>query len=402
MSGNKNKFNVDELLGDLFSELSLNKLFEDRIKDLEMTPTGALEILGIEYRALQGILNGITPRVDMRNFIKLSSFLKISREEVIRLYYQALEDNFPEVKENSAKKRDFINDHFDLACLRRIGFIDSISDYIEIENKINMHFGLKTIFEYQLPNQEIAFSSGVRKAKNIFSKGFWIRSAIEAFEKFNNPYQYQKSRLIEYFPEIRWQSTDVANGLINVISDLYRLGITVIYQNPIPSLHIKGATLVINDKPCIVFTNYLGFYSSLWMTLCHELSHVLFDLEEIRKFKYHLSDDNDELPVQDKEAAADLFASEFLLSREKLEQIKPHINNRRFIKEFANRHQIHDSFIYSFYAFRYDKTDSKAWAKAKTFNPSFDEFIGKVENPWDKSQSIEQYVEELKNSSIYN
>jgi HTH-type transcriptional regulator/antitoxin HigA len=402
MPKENNKFNVDELLGDLFSEVSLNKLFEDRIKELKMTPTHALEILGIEYRALQGTLNGNTPRVDMRNFIKLSSFLKVSKEEVIRLYYKALQDNFPEVKENSAKKRDFIDANFDLACLRRIGFIESISDYAEIENKINRHFGLKTIFEYKLPNQEIAFSSGVRKVKNIFSKGFWLRSAIDAFEKFNNPYQYKKSRLMEYFPEIRWQSTDVANGLTNVISDLYRLGVTVIYQSPIPSLHLKGATMIVNDKPCVVFTNYQGFYSTLWLTLCHELSHVLFDLEEIKRFKYHLSDDNDELPVQDKEAAADRFASEFLLSGEKLEQVKPHINNRRFIKEFASRHQIHDSFIYSFYAFHYDKTNPKAWVKAKTFNPSFEGFISKVENPWDRSQSIEQHVEELKNSNIYN
>lgn len=399
--GNEN-FNVDELLGNLFPKVTLNVLFEQRIKELDIAPTKALEILEMEYRALQAIINGSSTRVDIRNFASLASFLKISREEVIRLYYAALEDNFPELIEYSPKKRDFINNHFDLATLRRIGFIDSISDYLKIENKILRHFSLRSIFEYKLPSQEIAFSSGVRKAKNIFSKGFWLNSAIDAFEQFANPHKYEKTRLMEYFPEIRWQTTDVENGLTNVISDLYRLGITVIYQSPIPALHLKGATMVINDKPCIVFTDYMGFYSTLWHTLCHELSHVLFDLEEIRRFKYHVSDDNDELPVKEKEKSADYFASEFLLSVDKLEQIKPHINNRRYIKEFAKRHQVHDSFIYTYYAYNYKDVDPKAWARAKVHNPSFENFIKKVENPWAETQSIDEHVKNLKNNTIYS
>ena len=47
-----NNFNVDSLLSGLFPREELNDLFEKRIKELEITPTNALEILDIEYRAL--------------------------------------------------------------------------------------------------------------------------------------------------------------------------------------------------------------------------------------------------------------------------------------------------------------------------------------------------------------
>jgi HTH-type transcriptional regulator/antitoxin HigA len=356
MSKDKKDFNVDVLLNSLFPQVTLNELFDKRIQELGIAPTKALEILDIEYRALQGILNSASTRVDTRNFIKLASFLKMSKEEVISLYYKSLEIHFPELADYPKEKIDFINNHFDLATLKRIGFISSISDYPLIERKINSHFGFKSIFEYKLPTQEIAFSAGVRKPKDIYSRGFWIQSAIDAFDEFNNPYTYHKDKLMNYFPNIRWQSTNVLQGLPNVISDLYKLGVTVFYQTSMPSLHLKGATAVVNEKPCIVLTDYMGFYTTLWHTLCHELSHVLFDLDEIKKSKYHISDEeNEEISVSDKEKAADHFASEFLLSKDKITQIKPHINNHKYINEFAERHQVHKSFIYTYYAYEYDK-----------------------------------------------
>jgi hypothetical protein len=47
--------------------------------------------------------------------------------------------------------------------------------------------------------------------------------------------------------------------------------------------------------------------------------------------------------------------------------------------------------------------DSKAWAKAKTYNPQFDELLKKIENPWSDSKPTKEHVRFLKSSStIYN
>ncbi len=401
---NKNKnFDVDNLLNSLFPTEKMIDLFEKRIAELDISPTHALEILDIEYRALQGILNGTSTRVDTVNFIRLASFLRLTKEKVIDLYFKALEENYPDTIAFPKEKIDFINSHFDLATLYKAKFITTISDYRYIEHRLNSHFGLKSIFEYKLPTKNIAFSAGIKQPKDLFTRAFWINSAIDAFEEFNNPYDYDKTLLMKYFPEIRWHSTNVEQGLLSVISDLYKLGVTVFYQSSMSNVNLKGATLNINNKPCIIITDYKGFYTTLWHTLCHELCHVLFDFEDITKSVYHISEEESEdFGILEKEKDANRFAREYLFSKDKLFQAKPHINNKKFIIDFAAQHQVHPSFIYTYYAFDFDQIDDKAWAKAKVNNPSFELFIKKIENPWVDSKPTKQHVAYLKKENIYN
>jgi len=399
----EDSFNVDDLLNNLFTQDNLATLFDDRVKELGIAPTNALEIMEIEYRPLQNILNGLSPRVDARSFLKLANFLNQPVERIIQLFYKALEANFPEIQDYPKEKIDFINKNFDLATLKRIGFIKDIADYKHIEECILRYFGYKSIFEFKLPGQDIAFSSGIRYAKNILSKGFWVKSAIETFKSLHNPYEYNRESLMAYIPKVRWQSTSVEKGLLNVVKDLFRLGVTVLYQKSVPSLHLRGATIIVNSKPCIVLTDYMGFYTTLWHTLCHEISHVLFDLEDIKKSRYHISEEkNNELPVKEREAAADFFAREFLFSRDKLELVRPHINNRKFIKDFAERTQVHESFIYTYYAFEYGNEDPKAWARAKLRNPPFENLVQSIENPWDNIDPIEIHIGKLKENEVYS
>ncbi|WP_312339507.1 ImmA/IrrE family metallo-endopeptidase [Sphingobacterium sp.] len=396
-------FNVDELLSSLFPDESLFTLFENRIQELGIAPTNALEIMEIEFRALQNILHGTSPRVDTRNLMKLSNFLNLPLERVVKLFYRALESNFPELQEFPQEKIEFINKNFDLAMLKRMGFIKDLANYRHIEDCILRYFGYKSIFEFKLPDQDVAFSAGIRPPKSKLTKGFWIKSAIDTFAILSNPYDYDRKNLMAYIPEIRWQSINVENGLKNVVNDLFRLGVTVLYQTSVPSLHLKGATIIVDDKPCIVLTDYMGFYTTLWHTLCHELSHVLFDFEEIKKNKYHISEEqNSELPIQEKEKEADNFAREFLFSKEKLDLVKPHINNKKFVEEYALRNQIHESFIYTYYAREFGKDDPKAWARVKAKDPSFKSIMEYIENPWDKFSPIEDHIEKLKNNGIYS
>ena len=400
---NSDDFNVDALLKGLFHNERLNDLFEKRIKELNLLPTNALEILDIEYRALQGILNGTNKRVDYTNFTKLASFLKISRERVISLYFDELEKNFPEKAPYPQNKIDFINKNFDLATLRKAGFIKSITDYKEIENRINQRFGFKSIFEYKPIKRGIAFSAGVIKPKNEQTRELWIENVIEAFEELANPYEYDRQKLIKYIPSIRWQCTNVEHGLRYVISDLYKLGVSVLYQSPLSTLHLRGATLVVNEKPCVVLTDYKGFYPTLWFALMHEISHVLFDLEEIKANTYHISDEEPEdLHLIEKENQANGFAREYLFSKEKSAVARAHINNKNYILNIAEQNHVDASFIYVFYAFDTGKDDLKAWQKAQKSNPDFTELIAPLDLKWTDNKSISEHIQLLKNSKIYS
>jgi len=417
MSDNNKKFNVDELLSNLFPPERLNSLFEKRITELQINPTNALEILDIEYRALQGILNGTNKKVDYTNFIKIASFLQIPKEKVLELYFNELQKNFPSSSPYPQDKINFLNANFDLAILKKAGIIKSIHDYREIENIINRYLGLNNIFDYKLPSNEMAYSEGkgIIQPKTILNRGFWINYAKEAFKEINNPNIYNKESLINYFSEIRYHSTDIEQGLKVVINDLYELGVTVYYQDSLPTLRLKGATIAIDNKPCIVITNYAGFYSTLWHTLCHELSHVLFDFDEIKgnEYQYHISEDitenNDDttqtlvipkkLVTTDKEVAADDFAREYLFSKEKLLKAAPHLTNKNFIHNYAAQNHVHPSFIYTYYAYDVGKENPKAWAIAKRNNPNFDELIKQLENSWDNEfhKLAKDHVDYLKN-----
>ncbi len=143
-------FDVDNLLNELFKPSSppaktLKELFNDRVRQLQITPTNVLDILKIPYRTLNGILNGSQKVVDFTNLIKIADFLQIPREQVIQLYLGELEKNFPNETKSSAKTIEFIKDNFDLVALKKAGFIKSINDYEQIESNIKKFFGLKSI-----------------------------------------------------------------------------------------------------------------------------------------------------------------------------------------------------------------------------------------------------------------
>ncbi len=393
--GDDNNISIDDLLNGLFRPSSLRELFDKKLKELEISATTVAGLLDMQNRALNGILDSTMKTVDYTYFIRLSSFLQIPREKVLELYIAGLDARYPTTTITSDKV-EFIKENFDLAALRKAGFIDSITDFVQIEQRLLYRLRLKSIFEYRKPNNDVAFSSGLIKPKNELTRSFWIKAAMSALYEIENPNTYNRQGLIEYFPQIRWHCTNIERGLTEVIRSLYKLGITVIYQPPLPTLQLRGATFALDDKPCIVLTNYVDFYSTLWFALIHELYHVLFDWDEIRANLYHLTDDNDDqLSVRQREDLADNFAREYLFSRQKSQDVKRYLNDQEFVQSYANSQHVHASFIYVFAA--YDAgSDKRAWGRARKLSPSAKNAIQHIDLPWENVATTELITEERK------
>jgi HTH-type transcriptional regulator / antitoxin HigA len=407
MSDRSKEFDVNALLNNLFepqSEETLNDLFNKRVKELNIAPTNVLNIVGISYRPLKGILSGTQKTVDFTNLIKLANFLQIPKEKVIQLHIEALEKNFPEETVVSPEVVKFLKENFDLVSFRKSKFISSITDYKDIVAKLTSLYRLKSIFDYKPPHVDVAFSAGVTTPKNKTIRQNWIKAAETIFEEINNPYEYNRKALLDYFPQIRWHSINVEKGLLEVIRDLYRLGVTVIYQERTQGLNkLNGATFQVNGKPCIVLSNYMGFYPTLWFSLIHELFHALFDWNEILTNGYHLSeDDSDILSVAEKEEEANDFARKYLFSKEKTLQIKPRLNNEILVSKFAENNQVHKSFIYVFHAKDVKDGNGTYWAKARLHNPDaeFKKLIDSINNPWENRKPVAEHVKHLK-ETIY-
>ena len=388
------KFDVDSLINAVFKpKEELTDFFQKRIDELKITPTDALKLLGMGQNTLHGILHGTQQLVNFGNLIKLADFLQLPKEKVVDLYLNELEKNHPPQHSISPDKVKFIKENFDLAALKKSGFIKSISDYSEIEKKITYYFGLRSIFDYTSPSVDVAYSEVSIKPKNYLTRAFFTNAAKYFFEEVENPYEFNRELLINYFAEIRWYSSNVELGLKSVVRDLFKMGITVIYLPPLSSLRIRGATFAVNNKPCIVLTDYIGFYPTLWFALVHELFHVLFDWEEIKQNKYHLTDDDDDrLKIREKENEADNFARQYLFSLEKTNKVKDFLNNQMYVKDVARANQVHPSFIYVFYAWDTGKKDRMAWPRARRHSPDIKLSIREMDNPWDDPLSITSFV----------
>lgn len=394
-----NLFDIDILLNNAFQGPTLKELFENKLKELKISKTNVQEILDMPYRTLNGILEGTQKLVDVTNLIKLADFLQIPKEHVFKLYVQAVQFVHPTEATISPKKIEFIKENFDLAVLKKAGLINDLYDYAHIEKRIIRRLGFKTIYEYTKPKVDVAFSSGLFKPTNLLTRLFWIRAAMRALEEYDNPHEYDRQNLISFFPRIIWYTLNVEMGLQQVMKALFKLGITVIYQPPLQGLQLKGATFKVNDKPCVVLTNYQGFYSTLWFCLIHELYHVIFDWEDIKNDTYHLTDDdNEDLTVRERERFADKFARDYLLAPEKIDTIKPFLYNEIQVRKFAHDNHVHESIVYAIYA--YKNNDRKDWARVRRYSPPVAAAIKKFDYPWTDETPLEEFVIEQKEINL--
>lgn len=398
------EFDVDALLEGIMmpEKPTLRGLFDKKLKELNMSATTAYKMMGMNYRAVNKILSGSQKLLDLSSLPDFASFLEIPEEEVIKLCLDALKKNTPTSTTISSKKIRFIKESFDLVVLKKAGVIDSLKDFEHIEKRLNARLGLKSILEYRRPTVDIAFSSGSFKPENDRNRAFWVKAATACFEEIDNPNEYSKEGLIDLFPRIRWYTMNVGRGLTEVIRQLYKLGITVVFQPPLLTLQLRGATFSHNNKPCIVLSDYVGFYPTLWFALVHELSHVLFDWAEIKEGKYHLSDDkNETLTVREREKEADRFTRNYLFSVEKTNKIRPYLSDNNYVNEFARDNHVHPSFIYVFNAHDVGDTDRMAWARARRHSPAtlIKQALEVIDLPWeDENPAVEVLLQKYKSA----
>lgn len=398
MSKSPDISSIYEFLG-IKGKKTLDDLIEDRKEELSITSDRQLStLLGINIDTLNRILHGENQKVDLISIIKISTFLELNIEETVNFYISNLKpEALTEIEET--KKANFIIKNFDLDGLKKIGFIKTKTDFKYIEKRILDFFDIESIYDY---NDKVAaplFSKSKRSSSDLMNS-FWIKSAYLQLEKINNPNDYNFEDFKSLIPKIRPYTRLESVGFQTVIRALYVVGITVIVQKYVHKTSVKGATFIVNDKPCIIITDYYGKYDMMWFTLFYELCHVYYDLEELRKNKYHLSGESDLLLLN--EDRANLFARAMLFSDEKLNYIESNINNPYAVSMYAKEHGIHPSIIYGFYIHDQDvslksnlyKKFSKHLISSEIALKSIKSYVWTSENP---KEEIEQIIEKISN-----
>lgn len=333
---------------------TLKDMIDDKKDERSITSDKQLAtLLGINIDTLNRIINGENKKVDIISFIKISHFLELNIDETVKVYIATLQPDAV-VDIEDTKKANFIIKNFDLDGLKSIGFIKSKTDFKAIEKRIITYFNIDSIFDYE-SKVAIPLYSKSNLSSNDLMNIFWVKSAYSHLESMQNPNDFNPDDFKKLISKIRPYSRLESNGLLTVIKALYVVGVNVIVQKYVSKTSVKGATFIVNQKPCIILTDFYGKYDMLWFTLFHELCHIYYDLEELKSLKIHLSGAPDLLLLN--EERANIFARTMLFSDEKMNYIKAHINNHFMVSRYAEEHGVHPSIIYGF--FIHDQPKSK-------------------------------------------
>lgn len=363
-------------------EESLPALVNRRCKELDLSENQLARVLGIGKESLRRILGGEAQKVDILTMLKLSTFLGVGVDGLAKVFVAGMTpDAIGDLE--AMRRRNYIVKHFDLDRLKKVGFIESVTDFEAIENRITRFFGLDTVFQY---TTEVGYSLFSRTKRDSHDKmrEMWVRSAYAQFQSRPNPFGYDHNRLLELVPQIRQYTRFEKNGLLKVAQALYRAGVTVIAQKYLSFTQVKGATFIVEGKPCVVVTDFGGDYATAWFTLMHELAHILYHWDKLETTRYHLTGEDDLFLIEDE---ADHFARELLFPSKKLAFVEPFIDNPHLVKRYAEQEGIHPSIIYSFYAYRRyaDSGDSSGYAFYKKLMASSDDALKAIRcHPWDK------------------
>lgn len=398
-----NNISIDGLILTAMSnnqeEPYLMTLFKDKIKKLDISFNQAAVNMEVDNKALDRILAGKTFTFDLIIIPKLAAFLECTPAFVAeRLVIWLSQKRFEELE--PVLNRCYVLNTLDTSLLKKIKFIDSISDVSRIEQRVSTFLGLQSIRDFKNKNLSIAYSSGVRESKSQFSKLFWIRTAQACLEHISNPHPYRRDDLMEYIPSIRWHSVDVFKGLGQVVQSLFKLGITVIYIPPVKDGHVRGATFAWKEKPCIVITDYTDFYPSLWFTLMHEIFHVLFQWDEILSDEYHITEESEQ--YLQNEVEANEFAREFFVTETDMREFVAMKDDKASIAQLSLKNTVHPSFYYIFYAYANTKKDPSIWSKVRRHNPAIEDALAPlIPFGWETEYSIEQ-ISKIRNQKLYN
>lgn len=322
---------------------------EHRRDSLGVSQRQLCTAIGMQRKTYQRILEGEAKKVDLLTILAVAQFLDIGTKDLVEIF---LAGSSPKevAKISRAGRAGFILKNFDLESLRRKRFIRTITDLDHIEDRIKQFFNLDSIYQYGSPISGTLFK---RSATPVADKSlfFWLRAVQYQFSKLDNPNEYDREYLKRILPKLRALTADEINGFRRAQRELYRAGITVLFESYLGDTRVYGGTFFIRGSPCVVVTDFYKNYPTIWHSLVHELYHVLKDEALIRDEGYHLSSDE---PLtlftsQISEDLADAFAAQLLLSDEMLRHVRDYIAMPAMVMSRAREWGVHSKIIYGRY-----------------------------------------------------
>lgn len=332
--------------------VSLREQLKLVISENDIPESSLAETLDIDRRTFDEFLKE-GKDLKFTQALSIMKFLGMDESEFIQSYERDMAGVIDEDKAEKAERLAYIFEHFDVNVLKEIGIIKKRSKIDDYESQLVEFFGFhKSIYEYDMfaPLKTLFSSSkiNIEERRRQKMNEFWIRCARHSFEKINNPYEYQDELLQLYIRKIHEYTLDPVHGYERVVLTLFRLGVTVLTQPYVKGIGAFGASMFIDGKPCIVITDMKKKYHKLWLTLFHELYHIINDRQMLERSVYHISSES-EMSIFFNEEKADSFACQMLIPKDVLPHVGKVIASPYKVKALSDELSVHTSIVYGVY-----------------------------------------------------
>lgn len=403
MYWNNQRVNMhDEIMNSVYELLShtsgrsMSQFIESNCKVLNISQRQLSDLLNIQRRSLQRIIEGEAQKLDIITLLKIAHFFGMDIKEVIGIYMTKVSNEDKKAVEQ-ARISGYIIKKFDVKTLTNMGFFSSSKDFEAIEERICKFFNITSIFQYDNICAGVLFSQ-TRRGHSDKMLDFWISIVKTQVEQLKNPNLFDRDKLLKVIPRLRIFAADSQNGFHNFITSLYECGVTVVYESYITKTQIRGGTFYMNNAPAIVITNLNHRYDTMWFALAHELCHVLYDMDIIDSIGYHLTGENDLFTREAiSEERANNFARRLLLGDDKLDLITNFIDSEALVKTYAKKWGTHPSIIYGQYLWGKPKNEYMKF-RNKILNADIITQRMEIE-PW-KHETIAQTVRLIKQNVL--
>lgn len=300
---------------DGYAESSLREMLSCFIKENHILPSALADEIKIHEDTLNKYLEG-RAELKLNQAVRIMKILGLTESQFVQAYFKEA-DEVDEQAFDRLERISYVAKNFDIPALRKLGIIRARAKMEEYEHCICSFLGLSSIYEYDdvslLPTLFSKSKRKVAEEKEAKMTVFWLRCAYRSFTRIGNPNEYDRNLLLQLVRKAPEFTADEANGYYRFVWVLYQIGVTVLTQAYTPGTKAYGGAIIIEDKPCIVVTDMGKQYHKLWISLLHELHHVINDFELLKSMTYHFSTpDMPDLLLN--EAKADKFAYDVLVN----------------------------------------------------------------------------------------
>lgn len=330
-------------------DLSLREMLSRFLLENEITDTAISDELGVTRATLSKFLRGEADLKFMQA-IRLMKILGLSEGEFIAVYCKGKDTEDQSLER--LEKVSYIAKNFDVSVLKKLGIITSRAKVEEYETCICHFLGIKSIYEYDDTSlMPVLFSKSnrqVQEEKESKMTAFWLRCAIRSFLTIGNSNEFDREMLLRLLRRAAEFTEDEKRGYYRFVLVLYQIGVTVLTQAYTTGTKAHGGTMILNGKPYIVVTDMGKKYHKLWISLLHELYHVINDFELLETLNYHYSTpDTPDLFLN--EQKADLFALNVLIPPTIQDKLVKVIPSPFKVKALAKELHVSSSIIYGVY-----------------------------------------------------